>query len=81
MRNPLMVLLFIVAGCATPKDVKGPDGTPHKLLTCDEIEDCYEEASQICGKYKIVNTSQHANAVTNGHGGGSYSKMLVKCEG
>lgn len=80
MKSGLLLGAFLLFGCTTsPKQLLGPDGTEHKLLTCNEIESCYEQATKVCGKYKIVNTSNH----TYGDDGktDSYSKMLVKCEG
>lgn len=76
----LAVLLFFV-GCATSESKKiiGPDGTENQLISCYEIENCYEMASKVCkGKYKIVNTSSE----TSGYDGvtGTTVKLLVKCE-
>ena len=79
MRNLLFIisitiLSFATVSCSTVKEVKGPDGSKHMLITCSDTEDCYEDAAKACGKYKIVNTS---NQIGNGN---SQTKMLVKCK-
>jgi hypothetical protein len=68
-----------LSGCTTAKIINGPDGTPHQLITCGNIEDCYQKAGEVCGgKYKIVNTS---NTVSGANGMTSSSThLLVKCE-
>lgn len=73
--------LVVLSGCATSdsKKIVGPDGTENQLITCYEIENCYNKASEVCkGPYKIVNTSSETsgmNGVT-----GTTVKLLVKCE-
>lgn len=80
MKSLLVSLMFLTACATDVKNIKGPDGTPHKLLGCYDIEDCYKNASKLCGKYKIINTS---NETTPASGGTSntYTKLLIKCEG
>jgi len=65
-------------GCVTAKVITGPDGSPHQLITCPAVESCYAKAGEICGKYKIVNTSSN----TSGASGNTSTTidMLVKCE-
>ncbi len=68
-------LLLLFAGCAvTQKTITGPDGTKHKLISCNEVEKCYGKAKDLCGTYKIVNTS------TEGAGDAKIIKLLVKCD-
>lgn len=87
MKSKILFLFFtLVFGCATPRPVKGPDGTDHYVVSCTAITYCYENASKLCGKYQIVNTSTN---VTRGMGfrdrferhrlDTSYD-LLIKCE-
>jgi hypothetical protein len=72
-----LLLFLVLAGCTSAQTITGPDGTPHKLITCQMIESCYAEASNLCGgKYKIVNSSTHT-ALGDNLG----TDLLVKCEG
>jgi hypothetical protein len=74
-----LVLLSFAVGCATVKDIKGPDGTTHKLIYCGYIESCYADATKACGKYKIVNSSSEAEKDVNGNISNNHT-ILVKCE-
>lgn len=71
----LLALLLSAMGCQIPpKPITGPDGTTHQLLSCLAIENCYNEAAQICsGQYQIINTSNEAS------GDLTIIKLLVKC--
>ncbi len=63
----------------SPKTITGPDGTPHLLISCNEIKDCYSDAQKQCdGTYKIINTS---NEVI-GTDGRTFSttNLLIKCD-
>lgn len=72
-------LLIILTSCQTVQTIKGPDGTPHELITCASTEDCYSEATQVCGgKYQIVNTSSEVASFA-GSATQSNVKLLVKC--
>lgn len=67
-----------IVGCASAKKIIGPDGTENQLISCDEIEGCYEKATEVCaGPYKIVNSTSEVS----GHNGisGTTVKLLVKC--
>jgi hypothetical protein len=76
------LMVFLLNGCATKsssKKIMGPDGTENLLISCYEIEDCYEKATIVCNrKYKIVNTSSE----TFGSDGDTSTeiKLLIKCE-
>ena len=65
-------------GCATATPIIGPDGTENQIISCSEIEQCYNKAREVCGgNYKIVNTSTE----TSGYNGmtGTDTKLLAKC--
>jgi len=74
----ILVLGLVLSGCGTANVINGPDGTPHQLISCSNIEGCYQKAAEVCGKYKIINTSSE----TSGMNGttGTTIKLLVKCE-
>jgi hypothetical protein len=48
-----------LSSCSSTKveTITGPDGKWDTLISCGDVKDCYTEATKICGKYKIVNTS------------------------
>lgn len=76
---PVLLSTLLILGCSTVSTITGPDGTDHQLLSCRQIEDCYSEATKICGgKYKIVNTSSE----TSGNDGKTETetKLLIKCQ-
>ncbi len=76
----VLLLASALSGCASMRtaDIKGPDGTPHKLITCMKIENCYLDATEVCGgKYQIVNTSSEVGGDATGTS--SMTKLLVKC--
>lgn len=75
----ILSLCFNLFACASSEIITGPDGTPHELITCGRIKDCYAKATEVCGgKYKIINTT---NAVAgNATYVGSNPEILVKCE-
>jgi hypothetical protein len=71
----VLVVLILLSGCTvTQKTMIGPDGTKHKLISCNEVENCYKKARSICGTYTIVNTSNE------GAGDARVVKLLVKCD-
>lgn len=75
----LVLVALVISGCATYEKIEGPDGTPHLLVRCTDVKDCYSKAREVCGgNYKIVNSSQsmggsQVNAVTD-------INLLVKCD-
>lgn len=73
-----LLFLLSISGCVTSKVITGPDGSPHHLISCGDIENCYEKAAELCGKYKIINNS----TVTSGGNGttSTTQKVLIKCE-
>ncbi len=74
------IVALVTISCAPPiKTITGPDGTPHKLVSCNGIEACYEWAAQACGgKYQIINTSNQVS--TLGKNVSSTTDLLVRCE-
>jgi starvation-inducible outer membrane lipoprotein len=70
--------LNLFACVMEPKIITGPDGTPHQLVSCSDIESCYKDAAEVCGgKYKIVNTSNEVSSL--GDSTSSTTSLLVKC--
>lgn len=78
LRVIFVFTLLLFTGCTTATKIVGPDGTENQLISCEQIEDCYQKATEVCGKYKIVNTSSEVS----GYNGisGTTVKLLVKCE-
>ena len=85
MKRLILIPFFLITGCSSQTIVQGPDGTPHNLVSCLNLADCYNEAARLCnnGKYTIVHT---ANQSGYGSGGAFYSgqpsrvNILIKCE-
>lgn len=78
MRYILLAPVISILGCTTASKITGPDGTEHQLISCESIEGCYSKATEVCGKYKIINQTSEPYSV-NGTVGSS-KKILVKCE-
>lgn len=74
----LLFFFFYMASCTSVQTIKGPDGTDHQLVHCYSIKNCYERASEVCGKYKIVNTSNEVSGTKNNSS--TSINLLVKCE-
>lgn len=74
----ILSLAITLVSCASSKIINGPDGSPHQLIRCGMLEKCYEKATEVCGKYKIVNTATE----TSGMNGNTSStiNLLVKCD-
>lgn len=81
--NPVIrtLVLLVLVGCASAssKKIKGPDGTDHYSIVCNEIIRCYQKANDVCGKYKIVNSIHNVNHMGMAMSQGE-SHLLVKCE-
>jgi len=78
-RLSILVVFIGLVGCTSaPTKITGPDGTENLLISCGVIEACYKEATEVCGRYKIVNT----NSETSGTDGSTSTtvKLLVKCD-
>jgi len=74
-----ILIVALLAGCATSEKIIGPDGSPHHLITCNTVVHCYEKSRKICkGNYTIVNTSTQVMGVTNVPN--SSTNLLIKCE-
>ncbi len=75
-----LILLFLSVGCASSKNVEGPDGTPHKSITCSQLGKCFEKAAEVCrGSFKQVETT---SKTIPGYNGTTTEEItiLVKCE-
>jgi hypothetical protein len=71
-------LSLAISGCVTNEVITGPDGTANQLITCNQVEDCYQNATQVCGgKYTIVNTSSESGGLPGQTA--TIVKLLVKC--
>ena len=77
----LMSLPFLLSACASTSvdQIAGPDGSPHHLVTCSDVKDCYERAAKGCGKYQIINTSNQIYRDSRGRPD-TMTKLLVKCQ-
>jgi len=75
-----LVGVLALASCvSTPVTVTGPDGTPHQLVSCNAVENCYEYAAEACGgKYDIVHTTSEVSG--DSISTSSRTKMLIKCK-
>lgn len=71
-------LALLLTSCVSTKVVKGPDGSEHHLITCGDVELCYSKATEICGKYKIIDSSTNTSEM-NGTTS-TFIKVLVKCQ-
>lgn len=74
----LLTVLAALSGCATTETIAGPDGEPAQLITCGAIKLCYQKATEVCGKYKILNTTSEFSGEHSS--GTSQIHLLVKCE-
>jgi hypothetical protein len=75
-----LLVLLILSACASSKNVKGPDGTPHKLITCSQLGKCFEKAAEVChGSFKQVSTEAKTIPGYNGTTTEEIN-LLVKCE-
>ena len=80
MRKYNFLILILLTACASSKNVKGPDGTPHKLITCSQLGKCFEKAAEVChGSFRQVETNVQTIPGYNGTTTEEI-KILVKCE-
>jgi len=71
---------FFLVACSTVESVRGPDGTPHRLINCRlGLKDCHEKAAEICGKYRVVSSSGQVKGYTDETSEGT-NALLIKCE-
>lgn len=71
---------FLLAGCSSVESVRGPDGTPHRLVHCRMgLKHCHEKAAEVCGKYRVVNSSGQVKGYTDETSEGE-TALLIKCE-
>lgn len=75
----IVAFCFSTLACETVSKINGPDGTPHLLIRCQFIQNCYQDASKACGgKYAIVNTSNEVSGTVQSTT--STTNLLVKCQ-
>ncbi len=76
----LTALSLILIGCSSsPTSLIGPDGTPHFLIRCGHIQQCYIDARKACsGNYEIINTTTNTDVFNRQ--GTITQDLLVKCE-
>ena len=60
--------------------VPGPDGSNSYLVSCSDTYWCYQRANELCGRYKIINTTYETDRSFDGTYVGTTTKMLIKCE-
>jgi hypothetical protein len=57
----LFCIVFMLAGCATSKEIYLPDGTKGYNISCDgtmqSMNACYQKAGELCGSngYELLN--------------------------
>jgi hypothetical protein len=73
-----LLLLAAVVACTSARPIKGPDGSESFLISCPKMSDCYEKATEVCGRYKIVDKTVTTSGA-NGNSGSSID-LLVRCE-
>ena len=75
-----ILVFFVLIGCASSKNVTGPDGSPHKMISCSQLGKCYEKAASECkGQFSPVETK--INEVPGYNGTTTEEiKLLVKCD-
>lgn len=78
----VVALSFALSGClATSKAIIGPDGQQNHVITCKEMQYCYEKASEVCkkGPYKIVDKTSSLQRNLDDKPE-TENTLLVKCE-
>ena len=78
-------VVLSVAGCATSRDIIGPDGKKVMSISCNggalDISSCYEKAGEICGSagYEVLNTDSASSPLmlANGRPGGGFNMTAV----
>ncbi|MBI3480025.1 MAG: hypothetical protein HY016_06675 [Nitrosomonadales bacterium] len=91
MKNLLLILLALLAGCASAKQVKGPGGEIAYLVQCGNAVKgkCTEKASDLCPKgYDLIdrNSDRYAELTKVGNIGkleikaDTTTTMLIQCK-
>lgn len=91
-----LVPLFVLAGCATSKQIVGPNGTPAHSIRCGAaaVDACYEKAGEVCPNgYSVLNSqgSRYLGQVGSASVAGAYGSatstpmispntLLVECK-
>ena len=81
------MIAISVAGCATSRQVVGPNGTPAYSIRCGAaaVDSCYEKAGEVCPNGYNVLTSQGAKylgqmgsaSVSGGYGSATSMPMMA----
>lgn len=90
MKTPLVlvVVALVAGGCATHREIKGPNGVPAYYIKCGAAVQyrCYEEAAEVCPNgYSIIdNQSGRVAAAVSSNGtqaiAGSHGSMFIECK-
>lgn len=65
----------MITGCATSRQITGPDGVPVHSISCDgsasDISYCYEKAGELCGAagYTVLNRDGSSTPFAMASGG------------
>ena len=93
MRTTMLLLLLVLAGCVSTKEVYTPDGRQGHTIDCSAYRhswsDCLAKASDLCGArgYDILERSGEPGAAAFASGGtlGANTtmgrRMLIACKG
>lgn len=79
-RIGLALMVMACLGCASAKQVRGPNG-PAWVVTCGtDVSLCYDKAAEVCGKpgYSIVDHSQSFAATDKT--ASTSEHILVECK-
>jgi hypothetical protein len=84
----LIAALAFLAGCATAKEIQGPNGGKAYFIKCGSavIDKCYEKAAEVCPKgYTFADRQNNPNSVIVPVGTGFMAahgpnSMLVECK-
>lgn len=69
----ILILCFIMVGCASSKKIYTQDGEPGFALNCSGTarswDDCYEKAGKLCGTrgYTIIDRNTEHNSTATGY--------------
>ena len=82
-----LVATAVLTGCATSRQIQGPDGNPAYFIKCGSavIDACYEKAAEVCpGGYDMLDRGSNPNAVLMPSGAGFMlmrgpNTMFVRC--
>jgi hypothetical protein len=78
-RHLLLATALILSGCATSRQIVGPDGTPAHAIRCGAAvaDACLEKAGELCPNgYDVLNAqgSRYLGQMGTGSVGGSWNR-------